>query len=138
MPCLNKDLLLLSKDFKASSNERILYRIVGGDFALDSDGGNARLEFRRLPNSDACIIALQEYEPTLPWWVYKYTQAKVHKSVMNLLNSRLIAKTNKGEYFNMKKFILPIVITGAIVLKVYGLKKYLARKITCPMPNCNG
>ncbi|MCD8785576.1 NAD-dependent epimerase/dehydratase family protein [Staphylococcus gallinarum] len=129
VPCLNKDLLLLSKDFKASNNERILYRIVGGDFALDSDGGNARLEFRRLPNSDACIIALQEYEPTLPWWVYKYTQAKVHKSVMNLFKFKINSqKTNKGEYFNMKKFILPIVITGAIVLKVYGWKKYLARK----------
>ena len=129
VPCLNKDLLLLSKDFKASNNERILYRIVGGDFASDSDGGNARLEFRRLPNSDACIIALQEYEPTLPWWVYKYTQAKVHKSVMNLFKFKINSqKTNKGEYFNMKKFILPIVITGAIVLKVYGLKKYLARK----------
>lgn len=129
VPCLNKDLLLLSKDFKASNNERILYRIVGGDFSLDSDGGNARLEFRRLPNSDACIIALQEYEPTLPWWVYKYTQAKVHKSVMNLFKFKINSqKTNKGEYFNMKKFILPIVITGAIVLKVYGLKKYLARK----------
>lgn len=129
VPCLNKDLLLLSKDFKASNNERILYRIVGGDFALDSDGGNARLEFRRLPNSDACIIALQEYEPTLPWWIYKYTQAKVHKSVMNLFKFKINSqKTNKGEYFNMKKFILPIVITGAIVLKVYGVKKYLARK----------
>lgn len=129
VPCLNKDLLLLSKDFKASNNERILYRIVGGDFASDSDGGNARLEFRRLPNSDACIIALQEYEPTLPWWVYKYTQAKVHKSVMNLFKFKINSqKTNKGEYFNMKKFILPIVITGAIVLKVYGVKKYLARK----------
>lgn len=129
VPCLNKELLLLSKDFKASNNERILYRIVGGDFALDSDGGNARLEFRRLPNSDACIIALQEYEPTLPWWVYKYTQAKVHKSVMNLFKFKInIQKTNKGEYFNMKKFILSIVISGAIVLKVYGLKKYLARK----------
>ncbi|WP_347108258.1 NAD-dependent epimerase/dehydratase family protein [Staphylococcus ureilyticus] len=129
VPCLNKDLLLLSKDFKASNNERILYRIVGGDFALDSDGGNARLEFRRLPNSDACIIALQEYEPMLPWWVYKYTQAKVHKSVMNLFKFKINSqKTNKGEYFNMKKFILPIVITGAIVLKVYGVKKYLARK----------
>ncbi|MEB6210138.1 NAD(P)H-binding protein [Staphylococcus pasteuri] len=129
VPCLNKDLLLLRKDFKASNNERILYRIVGGDFASDSDGGNARLEFRRLPNSDTCIIALQEYEPTLPWWVYKYTQAKVHKSVMNLFKFKINSqKTNKGEYFNMKKFILPIVITGAIVLKVYGVKKYLARK----------
>lgn len=129
VPCLNKDLLLLSKDFKASNNERILYRIVGGDFALDSDGGNARLEFRRLPNSDACIIALQEYEPTLPWWVYKYTQAKVHKSVMNLFKFKISTqRTNEGKQLNMKKFILPIVISGAIVLKLYGLKKYLARK----------
>lgn len=129
VPCLNKDLLLLSKDFKASNNERILYRIVGGDFALDSDGGNARLEFRRLPNSDACIIALQEYEPTLPWWVYKYTQAKVHKSVMNLFKFKISTqRTNKGKQLNMKKFILPIAISGAIVLKLYGLKKYLARK----------
>ncbi|PTI27005.1 NAD-dependent epimerase/dehydratase family protein [Staphylococcus xylosus] len=129
VPCLNKDLLLLRKDFKASNNERILYRIVGGDFALDSDGGNARLEFRRLPNSDACIIALQEYEPTLPWWVYKYTQAKVHKSVMNLFKFKISTqRTNKEKQLNMKKFILPIVISGAIVLKLYGLKKYLARK----------
>ena len=30
VPCLNKDLLLLSKDFKASNNERILYRIEIG------------------------------------------------------------------------------------------------------------
>lgn len=133
VPCLNKDLLLLRKDFKASNNERILYRIVGGDFALDSDGGNARLEFRRLPNSDACIIALQEYEPTLPWWVYKYTQAKVHKSVMNLFKFKISTqRTNKGKQLNMKKFILPIVISGAIVLKLYGLNKYLARKNNMP------
>ena len=48
---------------------------------------------------------------------------------MNLFKFKINSqKTNKGEYFNMKKFILPVVITGAIVLKVYGLKKYLARK----------
>src|SRR5699024_11490476 len=77
IPCLGKDLLLLRKDSVASNEDSILYRIVGGDFALDSNGGNARLEFRRLPYSNECMIALQEYEPTLPWWVYKYTQAKV-------------------------------------------------------------
>ena len=27
----------------------------------------------------------------------------------------------------MKKFILPVVIIGVIVLKIYGLKKYLAK-----------
>ncbi|MDN5639104.1 MAG: NAD(P)H-binding protein [Staphylococcus equorum] len=128
VPFLNKKLLLLRKDKDASNEERILYRIVGGDFALDSNGGNARLEFRRLPYSDECIIALQEYEPTLPWWFYKYTQAKIHKSVMNLFKLKLKTKnsTEKGGV-NMKKFILPVVIIGVIVLKIYGLKKYLAK-----------
>ncbi|QDW83406.1 NAD-dependent epimerase/dehydratase family protein [Staphylococcus pasteuri] len=129
VPCLNKKLLLLRKDFKASDNERILYRIVGGDFALDVDGGNARLEFRRLPNSDECIIALQEYRPTLPWWVYKYTQAKVHKSVMNIFKLKLETEKNKKNgAVNMKKVILPVVIVGAVALNLYGVKKYLARK----------
>lgn len=129
VPCLNKDLLLLKKDGTASNDERILYHIVGGDFALDSNGGNARLEFRRLPNSNECIIALQEYEPTLPWWVYKYTQAKVHKSVMNLFKLKLeTTKSIKKGGVNMKKFILPVVIVGAVVLKLYGLKKCLAKR----------
>ena len=129
VPCLNKKLLLLRKDFKASDNERILYRIVGGDFVLDVDGGNARLEFRRLPNSDECIIALQEYRPTLPWWVYKYTQAKVHKSVMNIFKLKLETEKNKKNgAVNMKKVILPVVIVGAVALNLYGVKKYLARK----------
>ncbi|MGJ5711502.1 NmrA family protein, partial [Staphylococcus equorum] len=67
-------------------------------------------------------------EPTLPWWFYKYTQAKIHKSVMNLFKFNLKTKksTEKGG-FNMKKFILPVVIIGVIVLKIYGLKKYLAK-----------
>ncbi|MGJ5711516.1 NmrA family protein, partial [Staphylococcus equorum] len=47
VPFLNKKLLLLRKDGATSNEDRILYRIVGGDFALDSNGGNARLEFRR-------------------------------------------------------------------------------------------
>ena len=129
IPCLGKDLLLLRKDSVASNEDSILYRIVGGDFALDSNGGNARLEFRRLPYSNECMIALQEYEPTLPWWVYKYTRAKVHKSVMNLFKFKLETKksTRKGSV-NMKKIILPVVIVGVIVLKLYGLKKYLAKK----------
>ncbi|WP_260987867.1 hypothetical protein [Staphylococcus xylosus] len=58
---------MLKKDRDSSNEERILYRIVGGDFTLDSNGGNARLEFRRLGYSDEGIIALQEYEPTVPW-----------------------------------------------------------------------
>ena len=47
---------------------------------------------------------------------------------MNLFKFKLKTKnsTEKGG-FNMKKFILPVVIIGVIVLKIYGLKKYLAK-----------
>lgn len=128
IPLLNRQLLILEKDTKASDQNRVLYRIIGGDFALASNGGNARLEFRRILNSNECIIALQEYEPTLPWWVYKYTQAKLHKTVMNSfkLYLNLKSQNNKGS-LNVKKFILPLIITCGVVTKLYGLKKYLAR-----------
>lgn len=131
IPLLNRDLIVLEKDKAHSDHNRILYRIIGGDFALASNGGNARLEFRRLPNSQKCIIALQEYEPTLPWFIYKFTQAKVHKSVMNLFKLRLKFESQNEEQRerpNMQKYILPIALGGLAVAGVYGLKKYLARK----------
>ncbi|NHM92620.1 MULTISPECIES: NAD(P)H-binding protein [Staphylococcus] len=89
VPFLNKTLLRLKKDKHVSHADKVMFHIVGGDFALADDGGNARLEFRRLPDSDDCIIALQEYQPTLPWWFYKFTQAKVHKAVMNAFKLKL-------------------------------------------------
>ncbi|PTI46102.1 NmrA family protein [Staphylococcus xylosus] len=126
VPFLNKELLLLRKDVEASNDERILYRIVGGDLALDSRGGNARLEFRRLPNSSECIIALQEYEPTLPWWVYKYTQAKIHKSVMNLFKLKLKSKKCSRSRDKVT-IILPVILIGSMIFKLYAFKQHSAR-----------
>lgn len=126
VPFLNKELLLLRKDVEASNDERILYRIVGGDLALDSKGGNARLEFRRLPNSSECIIALQEYEPTLPWWVYKYTQAKIHKSVMNLFKLKLRSKKCSRSRDKVT-IILPVILIGSMIFKLYAFKQHSAR-----------
>jgi hypothetical protein len=41
-----------------------------------------RLEFRILPDMDCAISALHGYAPRLPWWIYAFTQAKVHLWVM--------------------------------------------------------
>ncbi|MBI5974838.1 NAD-dependent epimerase/dehydratase family protein [Staphylococcus canis] len=128
VPFLNKDLLRLQKDRRLSDRERILYRIVGGDFACDSNGGNARLEFRRLPNSDECIIALQEYEPTLPWWLYKLTQAKVHKSVMNLFKYKIEHMHQSKGGDSMRKIIVPIIIISGVIYRLYNRKKEIARE----------
>ncbi|HCX3128575.1 TPA: NAD(P)H-binding protein [Staphylococcus aureus] len=120
LPLLKKELLLLEKDTQTSDEDRVSYKIIGGDFALAHNGGNARLEFRRLPNSDSCIIALQEYEPTLPWWVYKYTQAKVHKSVMNLFKFNLYMKRHNQKLSSVTKQGLIVgAVLGALIVKRY-------------------
>ena len=41
-----------------------------------------RLEFRILPDLGCAIAALHGYAPRLPWWLYAYTQAKIHLWVM--------------------------------------------------------
>ncbi|MFO3719724.1 NAD(P)H-binding protein [Staphylococcus felis] len=127
VPFLNKELLLLQKDHAVSDYDYVLYRIVGGDLARNSSRGNARLEFRRLPDSDECIIALQEYEPTLPWWVYKHTQAKVHETVMNLFACKLKMSHHSQGNYTVKKLIVPaFVVMGVILLKKKWRKKAMS------------
>ncbi|AVP36038.1 NAD(P)H-binding protein [Staphylococcus felis] len=127
VPFLNKELLLLQKDHAVSDYDYVLYRIVGGDLARNSSRGNARLEFRRLPDSDECIIALQEYEPTLPWWVYKHTQAKVHETVMNLFACKLQMRYHSQGNYTVKKLIVPaFVVMGVILLKKKWRKKAMS------------
>ncbi|MEB7462591.1 NAD(P)H-binding protein [Staphylococcus succinus] len=104
IPLLNKLLLLLKKDHEASNTNRVLYRIIGGDFAYSTNGGKATLEFRRILDSDKALIALQEYQPTLPWFVYTLTQAKIHKSVMNIFARKMntLAKPDFAHTHNIK------------------------------------
>ncbi|KRG10819.1 NAD(P)H-binding protein [Staphylococcus sp. NAM3COL9] len=129
IPFLNKMLLLLEKDHEASDNNRVLYRIIGGDFAYSNNGGDARLEFRRILDSDKGLVALQEYQPTLPWSVYKLTQAKVHKSVMNLFAKKMSGLTTReqNKTHSMSKIVKPIVIATVIFTLFKKYKKYLAR-----------
>ncbi|MDN8760037.1 NmrA family protein, partial [Staphylococcus aureus] len=79
LPFTNQFILKMERDMEDSSEDMIVYKIVGGNLALSNNGGNARFEFRRILDTNEAIVALQEYEPTLPWVVYKYTQANIHK-----------------------------------------------------------
>ncbi|WP_379154617.1 NAD(P)H-binding protein [Paenibacillus sp. sgz5001063] len=65
-----------------SHKESTVYRISGGAFTKKGDTHDGRLEFLQLPGSQECIIAIHDYLPSLPWFLYKYTQAKVHLWVM--------------------------------------------------------
>jgi hypothetical protein len=63
-----------------SAKDRQLFYITGG--LLARSRGRARLEFREVLDRRYIIAAIHEFEPTLPWYVYRFSQAYVHLAVM--------------------------------------------------------
>ncbi|TFD99665.1 NAD(P)H-binding protein [Jeotgalibacillus sp. R-1-5s-1] len=85
----NNPLLELTFSPDESDEFRSLYRITGGAFASIKENSRGRIEFRQIPDTQECIIAIHEYEPALPWFIYRYTQANVHLLVMYLFKKYL-------------------------------------------------
>ncbi|MFC4402363.1 NAD(P)H-binding protein [Gracilibacillus xinjiangensis] len=65
-----------------STEDRALYYISSGFLTDTSKNERGRLEFRKIPEANELIIAIHDYHPSLPWFIYKYTQANVHLFVM--------------------------------------------------------
>jgi uncharacterized protein YbjT (DUF2867 family) len=65
-----------------STAESTVYHISGGAFTKKGDTHEGRLEFLQIPGTRECVIAIHDYLPSLPWFLYKYTQAKAHLWVM--------------------------------------------------------
>ncbi|MTH53646.1 NAD(P)H-binding protein [Bacillus mangrovi] len=74
-----------------STTTRAVYDITGGTFVKKTEEGRGRIEFRQIPGSQECIIAIHEYEPSLPWLLYRLTQANVHIFVMYLFKKHLLS-----------------------------------------------
>lgn len=88
---LGKPLLELTYSEERSTNQRSLFYITGGLFTkINNAPGRGRLEFRQIPNSQECLIAIHEYQPSLPWLIYTLTQANVHIWVMYLFKKHLL------------------------------------------------
>ena len=60
--------------------QRTKFHIVGGLLAKRSDCG--WLEFRQVANKKFTLASINEFVPTLPWYVYRFTQALLHRKVM--------------------------------------------------------
>jgi len=73
-------LLNLIIDKKSSTPDRQLLRVVGG--VLVAEGNKGRFEFRESVNKEFVIVALHNFKPALPWLIYKFSQALIHKIVM--------------------------------------------------------
>jgi uncharacterized protein YbjT (DUF2867 family) len=63
-----------------SASDRQLFYVTGGLLARETVRG--RLEFRATPNGDQLLTAIHEFEPRLPWPIYRFTQAVFHRWVM--------------------------------------------------------
>ena len=80
-------LLILEFDPDASMPERRLYWIRGGLLARRFRW--ARLEFRVVLDGSAVIAAIHDFKPRLPWPLYRWTQAKIHRLVMDRFGHHL-------------------------------------------------
>ncbi|EZH65146.1 hypothetical protein DH09_15985 [Bacillaceae bacterium JMAK1] len=79
---LHIPVLCLRHSEEHSDEGRMFFHISGGLFAKKR--GQGYLEFRQVIDDQTCIIAIHEYEPSLPWFLYVRTQATAHEVVMAL------------------------------------------------------
>ena len=80
-------LLTLSHYEDASDAHRQVLFVKGGFLAKTNTKG--RLEFRQVCDGQTLLVALVHFEPTLPWWLYRLTQALAHKIVMRRFQKHL-------------------------------------------------
>ncbi|CAM3425772.1 MULTISPECIES: NAD(P)H-binding protein [Saccharibacillus] len=99
----SRPILELSYDPVKSGEDRAVYRITGGMFASSKDSHSGRLEFLMIPGSSDCVVAIHDYMPSMPWFLYKYTQAKLHLAVMYLFRKHLERKGRLGRSSTSKK-----------------------------------
>ncbi len=82
------DLLTLRHSAERSQPDRQLFYIVGG--ALYRPGPlKARLEMREALGGTACLAAVHDFQPSLPWFLYLFTQAQIHQLFMRSLGRHL-------------------------------------------------
>jgi hypothetical protein len=80
-------LLILRLDPDASTDSRQLFWVVGGLLARPHDHG--RLEFREILDGRAMLACVHDFNPRLPWFIYRWTQALVHAWVMRRFKRHL-------------------------------------------------
>ncbi len=73
---------LLELDFARdrSAKDRQLFYVIGGTLSAKQSKG--RLEFRVTPDGEHLLTAIHDFAPSLPWQIYRYSQALVHRFVM--------------------------------------------------------
>ena len=87
VPLLTTPLLELDYQPDWSRTDLQQFQITGGLLAADGDAG--RLEFRLVLGGRALLAAVQEFRPALPWFIYRWTQAIVHRYIVERFGRHL-------------------------------------------------
>ena len=66
-----------------------LFYVTGGLLAATGGPRRGRLEFREVLGSTWVMAAIHDFTPTLPWFIYKASQAVVHLVVMRSFGRHL-------------------------------------------------
>lgn len=80
-------LLILKPILSGTDVLRAKFHIVGGILSKRSDCG--WLEFRQIADKKFTLVSINEFVPTLPWYIYRFTQAILHKWTMTLFAEHL-------------------------------------------------
>jgi uncharacterized protein YbjT (DUF2867 family) len=86
-PLLARALLVLMHAPTGSTRDRQLYFL--GDGLLSRANEGARFEMRQVLDGQTLLVAIHDFRPRLPWYIYIATQAPVHARVMAAFRRRL-------------------------------------------------
>ncbi|MGB0409855.1 MAG: NAD(P)H-binding protein [Opitutales bacterium] len=74
--------------YSQGNHQRCAFYITGGWLSRQVDPPG-RLEFRLFPDLGCLIASIHGFAPTLPWWIYTSTQARLHLRVMRAFSKHL-------------------------------------------------
>ena len=94
-PFFKTPLLELSLSLTRSTSDRQIFYITGG-YLASKNQGRGRLEFRETSCGNYFLVAIHEFVPSLPWFIYIYTQALFHAFVMSRFQVFIKKISEKG------------------------------------------
>ena len=86
VPLLRAPLLVLTPA-EQRTPERQLFFVTGGLLTREDQRG--RFELRQVLDGRTLLTAIHDYGPRLPWYLYRWTQARVHGWVMSAFRRHL-------------------------------------------------
>jgi hypothetical protein len=77
------DLLVLRRDHQRCNDRSEVLSIEGGLLVRGDTENKGRMEFRRIKDhSDTVVTVLNDFAPSLPWYLYECSQAIAHLVIM--------------------------------------------------------